>query len=122
MNTAESIKQGLEDAIAYERGEDTGAREIVIDISNNGSGWGHTCPICKYPFKRCQCKYGGSAHPDTGKRMAVVADHIYLLSLSQIKHLYNLQKYWCISYDDKEKNEIYEELKKMNELWRKSND
>lgn len=88
----------------------------------NGAEWGRTCPICKYTFEMCQCRYGGSAHPDRGKRMTVVADHIYLLSQSQIKHLYNLQKYWCISYDDKEKNEICEELKKMNELWRKSND
>ena len=26
------------------------------------------CPICKYEFDMCQCRYGGTAHPDRSKR------------------------------------------------------
>ena len=68
------------------------------------------CPICKYEFNMCQCRFGGKAHPDRSKRARVVADHIYLLSDAQIDHLKKVQEWWQTSYDDEEKNEILKEL------------
>lgn len=68
------------------------------------------CPICKYEFNMCQCRFGGTSHPDRSKRASVVTDHIYLLSDAQINHLKKVQKFWQISYDDEEKNEILKEL------------
>ena len=68
------------------------------------------CPICKYEFDMCQCRFGGKAHPDRSKRARVVADHIYLLSDAQINHLKRVQDWWQICYDDEEKNEILKEL------------
>ena len=38
------------------------------------------CPICDYSINRCQCKFCGSAHPDTSKRREVVFDHLYLFN------------------------------------------
>lgn len=38
MNIAESIKRGLEEAVAYARGEDTGAREMTIEVSESRVG------------------------------------------------------------------------------------
>lgn len=72
---------------------------------------GEMCPICDYEIKNCQCVYAGSAHPDRSKRKQVVQEHLYLLTPVQLKHLMELQKFWQISYSDKEKNAIYEELK-----------
>lgn len=72
------------------------------------------CPICDYPFDKCQCRFGGSAHPDRSKRTRVVADHIYLLSDEQIDHLKQVQKYWHISYADEEMKQILAELEKRN--------
>lgn len=68
------------------------------------------CPICEYEFEYCQCRFGGNAHPDRSKRATVVADHIYLFTDKQIEHLKKVQKWWSISYDDEEKNQILKEL------------
>lgn len=68
------------------------------------------CPICKYEFDMCQCRFGGTAHPDRSKRKRVVADHIYLLSDAQIEHLKKVQDWWQTCYDDEEMNEILKEL------------
>lgn len=68
------------------------------------------CPICDYPFDMCQCRFGGSAHPDRSKRARVVADHIYLLSDGQIEHLKQVQKWWHIEYADEEMKQILAEL------------
>lgn len=72
---------------------------------------GEECPICRYKISGCQCRYGGSAHPDRRKRMEVVKDHLYLLSRKQLNHIVKLQKYWQTSYGDDEKNRIFKELK-----------
>lgn len=72
------------------------------------------CPICDYSFDMCQCRFGGSAHPDRSKRTRVVADHIYLLSDEQIDHLKQVQKYWRISYADEEMKQILAELERRN--------
>lgn len=69
------------------------------------------CPICNYNLNYCQCKFGGSAHPDRSKNIDVVLDHLYLLSKRQIKHIIELQRYWQISYMDEEKTEILKNLK-----------
>lgn len=68
------------------------------------------CPICKYEFDMCQCRFGGTAHPDRSKRKRVVADHIYLLSNAQIEHLKKVQDWWQTCYDDEEMNDILKEL------------
>lgn len=39
------------------------------------------CPICNYRIDMCQCRYGGSCHPNRSKRRAVVLDHLYICSL-----------------------------------------
>lgn len=68
------------------------------------------CPICDYEIKNCQCIFAGSAHPDRSKRREVVLDHLYLFSDEQIQHILELEKYWQISYGDKERETIREEL------------
>lgn len=68
------------------------------------------CPICDYSFDMCQCRFCGNAHPDRNKRKRVVTDHIYLLSDEQIEHLKQVQKWWRISYADKEMQQILAEL------------
>lgn len=68
------------------------------------------CPICKYPFDMCQCRFAGSAHPDRSKRAEVVLNHIYLLSDKQIEHIKQVQKWWHRVYDDEEMNQILAEL------------
>ena len=40
------------------------------------------CPICKYVFEDCQCRFAGSAHPDRSKRARVVAEVTSLIILS----------------------------------------
>lgn len=70
-----------------------------------------TCPICEYKIPQCQCRFGGSAHPDRSKRIDVVLDHLYLFSLEQIKHIIDLEKWWQISYGDEERAQILEGLK-----------
>lgn len=68
------------------------------------------CPICKYDIANCQCRFGGSAHPDMWKKKRVVLDHLYLFSQEQINHIINLEKYWCMSYGDEERSKILKEL------------
>lgn len=72
------------------------------------------CPICDYPFDMCQCRFGGSAHPDRSKRERVVADHIYLLSDEQIEHLKRVQEWWHTEYVDEEMKQILAELEREN--------
>lgn len=36
------------------------------------------CPICNYRINMCQCRYGGSCHPDRTKRREVVLDNLYM--------------------------------------------
>lgn len=68
------------------------------------------CPICKYVFEDCQCRFGGKGHPDRYKRAKVVAEHIYLLTDEQIEHIKKVQEWWHTSYDDDEFMEILKEL------------
>lgn len=64
------------------------------------------CPICRYGLDQCQCYFSGDGHPDRTKRIEVVMDHLYLFSPEQVQHVLDLQKCWCISYSDDEKNDI----------------
>ena len=68
------------------------------------------CPICNYRIDMCQCRYGGSCHPDRSKRRAVVLDHLYLFSQEQIAHIANIQRQCQVSYPDKEREDIRKEL------------
>lgn len=68
------------------------------------------CPICNYDIKHCQCRFGGSAHPDRSKRKNVVLDHLYLFSKEQVEHILKLEKYWQTSYGDEERSQIREDL------------
>ena len=70
------------------------------------------CPICDYEIEHCQCRFGGSAHPDRSKRQDVVRDHLYLFSDEQVRHIIELERFWKISYLDEEKEKIREELQK----------
>ena len=58
----------------------------------------------------CQCRYGGSCHPDRSKRREVVLDHLYMFSQEQIKHIANIQRRCPISYPDEERENIRKEL------------
>ena len=69
------------------------------------------CPICNYHLAHCQCRFGGSAHPNRSKQREVVLDHLHLLSKRQLKHIINLEKYWQVSYGDDERTAILEKLK-----------
>mgnify|MGYP000740854447 FL=1 len=68
------------------------------------------CPICTYDIEHCQCRFSGSAHPDRSKRRRVVLDHLYLFSAEQIGHILELERYWQVSYGDKECFRIRDEL------------
>lgn len=70
------------------------------------------CPICDYDIEHCQCRFGGSAHPDRSKRQSVVEDHLYLFSDKQVRHIIELERYWRMSYSDEEKEKILEELER----------
>ena len=70
------------------------------------------CPICDYDIEHCQCRFGGSAHPDRSKRQSVVKDHLYLFSDKQVRHIIELERYWRTSYLDEEKEKIREELER----------
>ena len=72
--------------------------------------WADLCPICEYPFERCQCRCGGSAHPDRSDRAKVVFDHLYLLTAGQLDHVMNVQSFWRTSYADKNLNQILLDL------------
>ena len=69
-----------------------------------------TCPICRYAFNYCQCRFGGSAHPDRHKRREVVLDHLYLLSARQLAHVIELQTRLQTSYGDEVRSEILKEF------------
>ena len=58
----------------------------------------------------CQCRYGGSCHPDRSKRRAVVLDHLYLFSQEQIAHIANIQRQCQVSYPDEERENIRKAL------------
>ena len=68
------------------------------------------CPICNYRIDMCQCRYGGSCHPDRSKRREVVLDHLYMFSYEQIKHIANIQRQCPVSYPDEEREVIRKEL------------
>lgn len=68
------------------------------------------CPICNYDIEHCQCRFGGSAHPDRSKRRDVVLDHLYLFSKEQVEHILALERYWQTSYDDDERSRIRDDL------------
>lgn len=68
------------------------------------------CPICNYRIDMCQCRYGGSCHPDRSKRRAVVLDHLYMFSQEQIAHIANIERQCQVSYPDKEREAIRKEL------------
>lgn len=68
------------------------------------------CPICGYHLTQCQCRYGGSAHPDRSKKREVVLDHLYLLSEEQLRHIIRLESQWQTSYGDKERSDILKHL------------
>lgn len=73
------------------------------------------CPVCGYKIDMCQCRFSGSAHPDRSKRIAVIQDHLYLLTPTQLAHFIFLQTLCEISYDDPEKMDILKELKGEND-------
>ena len=74
------------------------------------------CPICWYLFGECQCRYGGSGHPNRSKRREVVLDHLYLLNDRQLKHVINLEKSWGTSYGDDERKQIIKKLGWENKI------
>lgn len=41
-------------------------------------------------------------------------DHLYLFSPEQIQHVLDLQRGWCISYSDDEKNDILKALQNIS--------
>lgn len=68
------------------------------------------CPICNYKIDMCQCRYGGSCHPDRVKRREVVLDHLYMFSQEQIAHIAHIQRQCQVSYPDEEREVIRKEL------------
>lgn len=77
---------------------------------------GDVCPICGYLLDECQCRYGGSGHPNRDKEREVVLDHLYLLNDKQLKHIINLEKSWRTSYGDNEKKQIVKKLGWENKI------
>ena len=73
------------------------------------------CPICEYEIEKCQCRFRGEWHPDRHKRIEVVVDHLYLFSPEQIDHILKLQRHWCTSYADDDKNDILLRLQEKYE-------
>ena len=69
------------------------------------------CPICDYDLSRCQCLFGGSAHPDRSVMERVVKDHLYMLSEEQLKHVVGLERFWQTSSSDEEYKACYAKLK-----------
>ena len=78
-------------------------QKAVVPGADN---WTDLCPICEYPFERCQCRFGGSAHPDRSDRARVVFDHLYLLTSGQLDHVMHVQSFWQTSYADEKRNKI----------------
>lgn len=69
-----------------------------------------SCPICRYGFTSCQCRYTGPAHPDRSLRKQVVLDNLHLLSKKQVKHIIKLESDLQVSYGDSEREAILKEL------------
>lgn len=74
------------------------------------------CPICGYSLGECQCRYGGSGHPNRSKEREVVLHHLYLLNDKQLKHIINLEKSWRTSYGDDERKQIVKKLGWENKI------
>lgn len=68
------------------------------------------CPICGYLISQCQCRFGGSCHPDRVKQRQVVLDHLYVLSKKQLEHVIQLEKDWQTSYGDEERETMRKRL------------
>lgn len=68
------------------------------------------CPICGYSIDYCQCRFGGSAHPDRSKNLEVVLDNLHILDEVQLNHVINLLRFWRISYGDSERTKLKENL------------
>lgn len=96
--------------MGFEVVEDEQFREVTKMMKE--ANMKEKCPICDYDIEHCQCLFGGSAHPDRSKKQDVVKDHLYLFSDEQVKHIIKLERFWEISYLDKEKKKIMAELKK----------
>lgn len=73
------------------------------------------CPICEYSLDNCQCRFGGSAHPDRDKRLRVVLDHLHLLTEPQLRHVVQLERLWNISYTDPELTMILDKMSVVNQ-------
>ena len=71
---------------------------------------GECCPICGYMIAECQCRFGGSAHPDRHLNATVVKDHLHLLTPSQLEHVIDLERFWQTSYGDDERTRLLENL------------
>ena len=70
------------------------------------------CPICSYEVGYCQCRFGGTAHPNRSKKREVVLDHLYLFSEEQIRHIASVEKQLQISYADDERKQILKDIEK----------
>lgn len=70
------------------------------------------CPICDYSLENCQCRFGGSAHPDRSMMQFVVKDHLYMLSEEQLKHVVMLEEFWNTSSTDAAYTKCVDELKR----------
>lgn len=69
------------------------------------------CPICDYLIENCQCRFGGSAHPDRSMMKRVVKDHLYLLNDVQLRHVIMLEEWWQTSSADPEYTSCLAKLK-----------
>ena len=69
------------------------------------------CPICNYPLDGCQCRFGGSAHPDRHDNTEVVLHHLHLLTPAQLAHIIELERYWDYSYSDSGRTKMVSNLK-----------
>lgn len=72
------------------------------------------CPICEHRLDQCQCYFVRNARQYQNKRRQVVLDHLYLLSLSQLIHVTELERKWNISYADPELNAIFDKMSAVN--------
>lgn len=71
------------------------------------------CPICHHELNMCQCNYGGSAHPDRGKRLLVAFQHLYLFDEDVISNIIKTQEKMQICYEDEELQAILEEYERF---------
>ena len=76
--------------------------------------WENTCPICKYDFENCQCRFAGNAHPDRQIRRRAVLDHLQYLYDEQIDHIRKVQDWWNTSGEG-EYQQVVDELKEKYE-------